>query len=211
MPSWTARLNLGSPQSSRPSPKPRSQGPRSPTHDEPPTGWTLQDPPLHGVPVLASPVRPDISRRGSQQATQHGRSRSTPFSTIYGSGDAAARVNGAHESFSGHNALPDGLRSNGHTQDTEKDFAKGSCATCDTHVRWPRNLDTFRCTICVMINDLKPTLGGSGEFRADGNTLKTSSSSQASCSRGELKSQGGIYGANSLSPLHIYRANAENN
>ena len=198
MPSWTARLNLGSPQSSRPPPQPRSQGLRSPTHEEP--GWKPQDTRLHGVPPLASTISPADSRRGSEQTATHGRSRSTPFSTIYKPGNVAPKLNGSYDSFSGHNALPDGSRSNDQMQDIEKDFAKGSCATCDTHVRWPRNLDTFRCTICIMINDLKPTSGGSSESRVEGSSLsKTSSSSQASCFRGEPECQVAFYSANAAS------------
>jgi E3 ubiquitin-protein ligase HECTD2 len=37
-----------------------------------------------------------------------------------------------------------------------KDFATGRCMTCGSLVRWPRELQTFRCTICMTINDLKP-------------------------------------------------------
>ena len=182
MPSWTARLNLGSPPSSKPPPKPKYQGPRSPTYDQPPTGRMLQDLPLHGVPVLASPAQPTISRCGSEQAPQyaHGRSHSNPLAAMFGNSEATARADGGHDSFFEQDALPDSY-SNGHTQDRENDFTTGSCATCNTHVRWPRNLDTFRCTVCVMINDLKPTFGGSGESRT------TISSSQANCSKGKAR------------------------
>ena len=182
MPPWTARLNLGSPQSSKPSLKPKSQGPRSPTYDQPPTGRTLQDLPLHGVPVLASPAPPTISRRGSEQAPPygHGRSYSNPLTAMFGNGEATARANGGHDSYFEPTALSDS-HSNEYTQDTDIDFATGSCATCDTHMRWPRTLDTFRCTVCIMINDLKPTLGGSGGSRT------THSSSQASCSKGKAR------------------------
>ena len=40
----------------------------------------------------------------------------------------------------------------------DKDLVAGRCATCDTIVRWPRHLDVYRCTICHMINDLKPQI-----------------------------------------------------
>ena len=183
MPSWTARLNRGSPQSSKPSPKSKPQGSRSPSYDQPPGGRTLQDLPLHGVPVLASPARPTTSRRSSEQTSPHGhvRSHSHPLNAMFGNGQPNTRAAAGHDSFVGHNALPDGQQ-NGYSQDLEHDFATGSCATCDTHVRWPRTLDTFRCTVCVMINDLKPTLGGSGEHRS------TNSSPQTSCSKGRAGS-----------------------
>lgn len=32
----------------------------------------------------------------------------------------------------------------------------GRCMTCSTTVRWPNNLKTFRCTECLMVNDLEP-------------------------------------------------------
>ena len=41
-------------------------------------------------------------------------------------------------------------------QNEEKEFVTGKCATCDSLVRWPRHLDVFRCTMCLMVNDLKP-------------------------------------------------------
>lgn len=32
----------------------------------------------------------------------------------------------------------------------------GKCMTCDSTVRWPRDLKVFRCTICLTVNDLEP-------------------------------------------------------
>lgn len=37
-----------------------------------------------------------------------------------------------------------------------KEFATGSCMTCGSIVRWPKELSVFKCTICVTINDLSP-------------------------------------------------------
>jgi E3 ubiquitin-protein ligase HECTD2 len=37
-----------------------------------------------------------------------------------------------------------------------RDFATGRCMTCGSLVRWPRELQMFRCTICMTINDLQP-------------------------------------------------------
>lgn len=36
------------------------------------------------------------------------------------------------------------------------DFSNGTCMTCGSRVRWPKELNVFRCTICLTINDLKP-------------------------------------------------------
>lgn len=41
------------------------------------------------------------------------------------------------------------------SQPKETDIVAGKCATCDSLVRWPKRLDAFRCTICLMVNDLK--------------------------------------------------------
>jgi E3 ubiquitin-protein ligase HECTD2 len=38
----------------------------------------------------------------------------------------------------------------------DKDLTTGKCKTCDSMVRWPKELKVFRCTVCLMINDLKP-------------------------------------------------------
>jgi E3 ubiquitin-protein ligase HECTD2 len=40
----------------------------------------------------------------------------------------------------------------------EKDLVTGKCMTCDSMVRWPKNLHVFRCTVCMTINDLKPVV-----------------------------------------------------
>lgn len=34
--------------------------------------------------------------------------------------------------------------------------ATGHCMTCASHVRWPKDLQVFRCTKCLTINDLRP-------------------------------------------------------
>jgi E3 ubiquitin-protein ligase HECTD2 len=38
----------------------------------------------------------------------------------------------------------------------DKDLTTGKCMTCDSMVRWPKELKVFRCTVCMTINDLKP-------------------------------------------------------
>jgi E3 ubiquitin-protein ligase HECTD2 len=37
-----------------------------------------------------------------------------------------------------------------------KEMVTGKCMTCDSLVRWPRELSVFRCTVCLTINDLHP-------------------------------------------------------
>lgn len=38
------------------------------------------------------------------------------------------------------------------------DLITGKCMTCDSMVRWPRELQVFRCTVCLTINDLCPVV-----------------------------------------------------
>lgn len=35
------------------------------------------------------------------------------------------------------------------------DLAETKCQTCNSTVRWPRNLKTFRCSACLMVTDLE--------------------------------------------------------
>ncbi|RCI17370.1 hypothetical protein L249_2402 [Ophiocordyceps polyrhachis-furcata BCC 54312] len=37
-----------------------------------------------------------------------------------------------------------------------KDFATGNCMTCASLVKWPKELNVFKCTICATVNDLVP-------------------------------------------------------
>lgn len=49
------------------------------------------------------------------------------------------------------------------------EFTTGKCMTCCATVRWPRHLKTFRCTECLMVNDLEAFKeSGDGHPGADG-------------------------------------------
>ena len=37
----------------------------------------------------------------------------------------------------------------------EKDTETGNCMTCDSKVKWPKGLKTFRCAVCLTVNDLE--------------------------------------------------------
>lgn len=43
------------------------------------------------------------------------------------------------------------------TQQGNAELVTGKCATCGSLVRWPRHLNVFRCTVCLMVNHLKST------------------------------------------------------
>ncbi|KAK4139328.1 uncharacterized protein C8A04DRAFT_40818 [Dichotomopilus funicola] len=49
-----------------------------------------------------------------------------------------------------------------------RDFATGRCMTCASLVRWPRELQMFRCTICLTVNDLQPRSREAGPGESPG-------------------------------------------
>lgn len=179
MPSWPARLHLGSPALG---PGPKSRAPKSPPYREDQAEEnTYHDQPLHGVPVIASAGTSSSSR------PSHGRSYSHTLPSIFGSGKKAEKItdpehhDDALEPLTESPFVSTGLPSKDHMaangtslQNGEKDLVTGKCTTCDSLVRWPRHLDVFRCTVCLMVNDLKPGAGFSME--GEGQRTTTSSS-----------------------------------
>jgi E3 ubiquitin-protein ligase HECTD2 len=68
---------------------------------------------------------------------------------------------GGFESTDEDTISPIMVRNAGHNQVEkkkvpDKDLRTGKCMTCDSMVRWPKELKVFRCTVCLTINDLKP-------------------------------------------------------
>lgn len=185
MPSWPPRLHLGSP-ATGPRSKSKARGVKSPPYHEDQTGDKVyHDRPLHGVSITASTDTPSTSR------PSHRRSYSHPFPSIFGSGKKAEKVsetvsnNGALRTsteapfISTGRASKDHMAANGNSlQNGEKHFVTGKCVTCDSRVRWPRHLDVFRCTVCLMVNDLKPgaeSLIGGREAEGPFNSTPSSS------------------------------------
>ena len=184
MPSWPSRLLPGSfTPSSPPSAPDRARSDSSPNKKAHPK--LDPDSPifLHAVPVLQkqqqqqqqpsrSAAVPSTSSP-TRQASRHGRSTSHPFISLFGS---SKKVNKGAEGIlnaaglqmvedrvvaAGNGILIDDpmmASCRGSPQYTEKDLVTGKCMTCDSNVRWPRHLDVFRCTVCLMINDLKPAI-----------------------------------------------------
>jgi E3 ubiquitin-protein ligase HECTD2 len=62
-------------------------------------------------------------------------------------GDAGIGYQERHAKFAGRK---------GSFQYSESELITGKCATCDSLVRWPQRLDVYRCSVCLMVNDLKP-------------------------------------------------------
>ena len=175
--SWPARPPLASPAASGPSSRLKSRGPRSPPY-HPQQIDKFEDPPLHGVPIIASADSIAPSHPGHR--ARHERSHSHPFPSIFGSGrrtDREVEVDDQDEIIDDLHKPPilsSGLASKDymsstsgiHAHSAEKDLMTGKCSTCDSTVRWPRHLGVFRCTVCLMINDLKPAAGILGDGRA---------------------------------------------
>lgn len=111
----------------------------------------------------------DLHPRSHPSRPRHIRSVSHPFPSLFSSKKKRAEpVPGADdsESDSGADGLDPGFNvkgkpspMHGHRNGSSvgsTDFATGRCMTCGSLVRWPRDLQTFRCTICMTINDLTP-------------------------------------------------------
>jgi E3 ubiquitin-protein ligase HECTD2 len=97
----------------------------------------------YGIPTLArSPRRP-----GSHS---HSRSLSHPFPLLFTGRRKAPAA--------GESTDDDASLRHGHGKDPDKDLVAGKCMTCDSMVRWPRELLVFRCTVCLTINDLRPVV-----------------------------------------------------
>ena len=180
MPSW---LHLGTSAPSQPSSAAKCQDSRTHSYHRHADERPHRSPPLHGVPILAphaSPAQPRIDK-----SPRHARSHSHPFPSLFASGRRSERIaepglhNEAPEALEAldepqmHSISPDSknnlLSTNkGFPQRREIDLVVGKCATCDSTVRWPKHLETFRCTVCLMVNDLQPTAALSKETDPDG-------------------------------------------
>lgn len=181
MPSWPARLHLGSP---APGLGPKSRASKSPpSRQDQIESNTYDDQPLHGVPVIA------LTGTSSPSRPSHGRSYSHPFPSIFGTGKRTEKKpeidhnDDVLEALTESPFVSTGLASKDlmaanptSLQNGEQELVTGKCSTCDSLVRWPRHLDVFRCTVCLMVNDLKLGAGLSTESRqAEGPRTTTSS------------------------------------
>jgi len=139
-------------------------GPSSPSASSPsqPRGWAarvteadmLEN--AYGIPTL---------RRSQSPSKHHGRSMSHPFPSLF---SGRKKKQGNTVGGEGFDSTDDEevspvlarntvLNSTAkQTRVPDKDLMTGKCMTCDSMVRWPKDLKVFRCTVCLTINDLKP-------------------------------------------------------
>lgn len=119
--------------------------------------------------VSVSPSDRIQPRQTSSQSPRHGRSLSHPLASLLGHSQKndsryrdGTKVGGQNDSI--HQSRLNTNRESGchgpsnaltpKARDVE--LVSGRCATCDSTVKWPKHLSVFRCTICLMVNDLEP-------------------------------------------------------
>ena len=139
--------------------------------------------------LQSSSSEEDTHQRNHPPRPRHTRSVSHPFPSLFSGrkkksshGTAAAAADddddesdsdspaAAGSGFMGGKPAPPTMRGhhrNGSSALGSRDFTTGRCMTCGSLVRWPQDLNMFRCTICLTVNDLQPadrvpTRGGDG-------------------------------------------------
>lgn len=115
----------------------------------------------YGIPSLqpSGPEPLSLSNHLRQAGTSsgHGRSMSHPFPTLF-QGKKQEHEHKAGAMFDSTDedqhisSVSSNTRSN---RIREKNLMTGKCMTCNSLVRWPKELMVFRCTVCMTINDLK--------------------------------------------------------
>jgi E3 ubiquitin-protein ligase HECTD2 len=119
------------------------------------------------IPSLPPPPHVSHGAASTSRPTRtngHGRSVSHPFPSLFAAKKKSPR-NGDVATGAGFESTDDETtspsRSNVHNSGAklkghDTDLMTGKCMTCDSMVRWPKELKVFRCTVCLTINDLKP-------------------------------------------------------
>ncbi|KAL8659885.1 MAG: hypothetical protein Q9226_000179 [Calogaya cf. arnoldii] len=160
MPSWTPRWLLASQASSLP---------QSPVTDH---SRPVKQEVHEQISSLASSPQIIAPRQTSSPSSRHGRSLSHPLTSLLGQGK---KVDDRHRN-GGTPVITGGQKNSVHYSQTgvsrgdhpevpldaptpkaqDLELISGRCATCDSMIKWPKHLDVFRCTICLMVNDLRP-------------------------------------------------------
>ena len=192
MPSWPSRFLSGPSNSNNLSPT--SAAARQ--DETPPHGQLLETAPwgVNSCNVISRRQRTFSGASSSstspvQRPSGHGRSTSHPFPSLFGSGKKAERKAAVMAGGGGGNAIGIDLDTSDEeasqpahgpgrniprtpsqrriAQRSDTDLVTGRCATCDSMVRWPRHLDVYRCSTCLMINDLKLAGMASGSVQTE--------------------------------------------
>lgn len=152
----------------------------------------------YGIPVLYPTDSRATPFHGTneQRPSRHGRSMSHPFPSIFHSKKKLDRGNVAMGCDTEDSDGSMAFISHGQSKSTtskpakaaDRDLTTGKCMTCDSMVRWPKDLAVFRCTVCLTINDLTPIGSRSADCRRPGHgTADSPYSHNMSSSRGNIK------------------------
>ena len=171
MPLWSSRLPVGgsasiSNASQRTTPRVNDGQPHNTSTE---TGFLVTS--QRSVTFVPSEVSPTRTSPTSL-SPRHGRSISHPFPNLFGNGKRKNSKANLHttgdieigdEDTNYGNLVQRTPSQTATAQDMDQLLITGRCATCDALVRWPRHLEVYRCTMCLMINDLKPAARDAGE------------------------------------------------
>ncbi len=166
MPPWSNRL-LSPSSRNEPGPNPVGTSSASPARSRSRVSETDILENAYGIPSLPPPPRASYSTTNtsnSNRTPSHGRSMSHPFPSLFLGKKKRhddTPTTGGFESTDDDNTSPGPARNIAQNPTSkqkvpDKDLMTGKCMTCDSMVRWPKELKVFRCTICLTINDLKP-------------------------------------------------------
>jgi E3 ubiquitin-protein ligase HECTD2 len=153
----------------------------------------------YGIPSLPPPHSSNSASRSSKptRTASHGRSMSHPFPSLFsakkkkkhGETPAAEFESTDDDATSAEVRRNVAQHSPGKQKIPDKDLMTGKCMTCDSMVRWPKELKVFRCTVCLTINDLKPVILGAR--RGDGH-------------RAPIAAKVGIYSGEHITPKGMF-------
>ncbi|KAK7228856.1 hypothetical protein V2G26_001026 [Clonostachys chloroleuca] len=165
-----------------------SQKPSSSSHDPAHQASTL------GVLADTSSSDHDLHPQTPNRKAAHSRSMSNPFPSLFKKKKAGSATESTTHQNNKDHAVSMAPRQDGDTQKrgtpmNGREFATGTCMTCGATVRWPKELNVFKCTICVTINDLCPLKNlriqsGGGAAPANRNTSKGTSTTSHRPSHG---------------------------
>ena len=179
MPPWSARLAPKNPNSSDSSNRPNRPNPSNSSrispfedslHQRPQLPFGSASNPI--VPTLYPPPRQNSHLTSTQPRNipRHSRSLSHPFPSFFGGGRKSNRNLRSNYDGGDFNSTdddtieagsplqdspPKGVQGKG-SKAQDPNFTAGKCITCNSTVHWPKILQTFRCQVCLTINDLKP-------------------------------------------------------
>ncbi|KAH7356860.1 ubiquitin-protein ligase-like protein E3 [Rhexocercosporidium sp. MPI-PUGE-AT-0058] len=166
MPPWTSRL-LSPSTRNETGPNPVNGPAASPARPRPRISEADILNNAYGIPSLPPPSHSNHGASNTSKPTRtpsHGRSMSHPFPSLFSTkkkrheeSAQAAGFDSTDEDSVSPNAARNIIQNPTPKQKVpDKDLMTGKCMTCDSMVRWPKELKVFRCTVCLTINDLKP-------------------------------------------------------